>query len=550
MSKRAFDSPILEVRGLCIAAHTPVSTTKAALLVDHVSFTVARGEILGLIGQSGAGKSTLGLAALGYLRTGCYRTAGQVFFDGRDVFMMGAGARRALRGRKIAYIAQSAASSFNPAMRLIDQVSEAPLRHGLMTATQAREAAIALFDALELPDPEKFGLRYPHQVSGGQLQRAMAAMAMMTKPDLLVFDEPTTALDVTTQAEVLSVFRKLIRQQGASALYISHDLAVVAQMADRILVLRDGETVEMGAVEDMLSAPREDYTRRLVTTRNAGARAAVMPSAAPTPPVLLAVDNVMAGYASTPRAIDHVSLEIRHGETFAIVGESGSGKSTLARAIAGLLPAKSGALFLSGAPLPTDFAARTRQDLRQIQMVAQAPDTALNPRQTLLEIIGRPMALYFGYSVAEIRARVAALLAEIGLPEHFMTRLPGQLSGGQKQRVCIARALAAEPSLIICDEVTAALDSVVAGDILALLRRIQQKRGIAYLFISHDLGIVQRIADRVAVMLKGKMVASGAVADVFTPPCHPYTQKLLAAVPEMRVGWLDDFLQAKNLAAG
>ena len=541
MTERRSGDDLLHVAHLRIAARG--DRGPGPVLVDDVSFTLRRGEVIGLIGESGAGKSTIGLATLGYTRQGCGITGGRLDFTGRDIRAMTAAERRALRGPGVAYIAQSAAASFNPAMTLFEQVCEIPVRHGLMTAAAARAAAVALFRELDLPDPERFGNRYPHQVSGGQLQRAMAAMAMAARPDIVVFDEPTTALDVTTQVEVLAAFRKLIREHRTAALYITHDLAVVAQIADQIMVLRHGRMMEFGPAAQILHAPREEYTRRLVAERATGATFRADAATADAP--LLELVDVRASYRSLRRVIDGVSLSVGRGDTVAVVGESGSGKSTLARVIIGLLAREGGDIRFRGASLPPALAARSRDMKRRIQMIYQMPDVALNPNQTLLEIIGRPVQFYFDRPRAQVRARVAELLRLMDLPEDFIDRRPGALSGGQKQRVGIARALAAEPDLIICDEITSALDQLVGEDILRLLRRLQDELGLAYLFITHDLGTVRRIANRVAVMLKGRLVAGGDTATVFSPPWHPYTALLLSSVPEMRGDWLDDVLKTR-----
>ena len=517
------------------------------VLVDDVSFTLRRGEVLGLIGESGAGKSTIGLSTLGYSRSGCFVTGGSMLLKGKDIRTMNLADRRGLRGRGVAYIAQSAAASFNPSMTIMDQVCEVAVRQDLMSRSDAEVAAKKLFRELELPNPDGFGDRYPHQVSGGQLQRAMAAMAMVAQPDLLVFDEPTTALDVTTQVDVLASFRKLIREHGTAALYITHDLAVVAQIADRIMVLRHGKMVELGTARQVLLEPREEYTKRLVAERVFGHAGQVDGSGATAP--LLSIQHVSASYAKFANVISDVSVDVRRGDTVAVVGESGSGKSTLARVIVGLLPRKAGEITFAGKSLPPKLADRSKDQLRRVQMIYQIPDVALNPRQTLLDVIGRPMKFYFNRSNEEVRARVLELLRQIDLPESFITRYPSELSGGQKQRVSIARALAAEPDLIICDEVTSALDQLVAEEILRLLKRLQDDLGVAYLFITHDLSTVKRIANKVVVMLKGRLVAAGDTATVFAPPLHPYTELLLSSVPEMRGEWLDEVLVRRKVIA-
>ena len=532
---------ILRMEALKVEARVAHNGAGKAI-VDGVDLVLYRGEVLGLIGESGAGKSTIGLAALGYARPGCVITGGRILFEGTDIRRLTAEGRRRLRGRRIAYIAQSAAAAFNPAKKLFEQICEGPLRHRVMGARQARAEAVQLFRELDLPSPESFGERYPHQVSGGQLQRAMAAMAMSCRPDILVLDEPTTALDVTTQIEVLAAIRKLIREHHTAGLYITHDLAVVAQIASRIMVLRHGKKVEEGAAGQILQRPRMDYTRALVSIRKSLSR---QPGVAAGEP-LLQIDGVGASYSKLLRVIDEIDLGIYRGETVAVVGESGSGKSTLARVITGLLPRLTGEIRFRGKPLSPALAERSREDLRRIQMIYQMPDIALNPRQRVGEIIGRPLAFYLGIEGQRQKERVAELLQAIDLPPEFATRLPGELSGGQKQRVCIARALAAEPDLIVCDEVTSALDPLVAEGILKLLDQLQRELGYAYLFITHDLGTVQRIADRVAVMLKGRIVAAGAVDRVFAPPYHPYTKLLLSSVPEMRLDWLDGVLAERS----
>ncbi len=539
MTVVAADAPIvLDVQAMRVAVRTDHGD--GPVLVDDVSLQLRRGEVIGLIGESGAGKSTIGLASMGYTRRNCFIVGGKVLLGGAgDLRAMTPDQRRALRGLKISYIAQSAAASFNPAMTLMDQVCEAPVRHGVMDTATARAAAVQLFRELDLPHPETIGGRYPHQVSGGQLQRVMAAMAMIGRPEVIVFDEPTTALDVTTQVECLASFRRLVREHGSAALYITHDLAVVAQIADRIMVLRRGKMVEFGDARQILQEPREDYTRRLVSERIAGHTFVAKPEG--TAP-LLAVKGVTAHYAGRPNVIDDVSLEIQAGDTVAVVGESGSGKSTLARVVTGLLPRAAGDVRFNGASLAPRLKDRSLDQLRRIQMIYQMPDVALNPQQTLLDVIGRPVAFYFKRSRAEVRVRVLELLRQMDLPEHFIDRKTSELSGGQKQRVSIARALAAEPDLIICDEVTSALDQLVGEEILRLLKRLQDELGIGYMFITHDLGTVKRIANKVVVMLRGKMVAGGDTASVFAPPYHPYTELLLSSVPEMRPDWLDEAL--------
>ena len=535
---------LLEMRGLRIEGQADEQWHE---IVHGIDLTLRRGEVLGLIGESGAGKSTIGIASMGYARPGCRITGGSIVFDGQDLTQASEERLRELRGSRIAYVAQSAAASFNPAHRLIDQYCETPVQHGVKPRGDAEAEAKELYRRLRLPDPERIGFRYPHQVSGGQLQRAMTAMAMSCRPDLIVFDEPTTALDVTTQIEVLAAIKDVVHQFHTAAIYITHDLAVVAQMADRIMVLRYGDLIEEGSAREMIARPKEEYTRQLLAVRTFRKEAAAEVS---TPEPVLRVDNVTASYGGgTVMVLKNVSMEIHKARTVAVVGESGSGKSTLARAITGLLPPLEGQVLYHGEPLPRALAQRGRQQLRLLQMIYQMPDTALNPRQRIRHIIGRPLEFYLGLRGSKRDQRVRELLAMIELePDDFIDRYPGELSGGQKQRICIARALGAEPELIICDEVTSALDQLVAEEILKLLQRLQDELHLSYMFITHDLATVRAIADEIVVMLLGEIVEQGDKATVLTPPHHEYTELLLSSVPEMDPDWLDRVLLARGEA--
>jgi len=538
------DDTLLKIKGLVIEAtsYPPGEPPKNVTLVHGVDLHLKRGRVLGLIGESGAGKSTIGLSAMSYGRGGVRLAGGTIHLNGREIRLADAKALRSLRGREVTYVSQSAAASFNPARKIMEQVIEACLSHGLATKPEAEARAVALFRKLGLPSPETIGNRYPHQVSGGQLQRCMTAMALCPKPDLVVFDEPTTALDVTTQIDVLAAIKEAIRDTQVAALYITHDLAVVAQVADEIMVLRHGRMVELGETGQIIKAPREDYTKALVSVRGLE-----HVEKAPAPPILQ-VQNVTARYRGTNfDVLKNVTVDLPPGQTLAVVGESGSGKSTLARSITGLLPPTQGRMVFNGRTLSPALSGRSKDDLREIQMIYQMADTAMNPRQTVGTIIGRPLELYFNLKGAARETRVQELLDQIEMGKGFAARYPAELSGGQKQRVCIARALAAKPRLIICDEVTSALDPLVADGILKLLLALQAETQMAYLFITHDLATVRAIADKIAVMYKGAVVRYGQKSDVLTPPFDDYTDLLLSSVPEMEQGWLEGVIAHRKM---
>ena len=533
---------LLEIQDLRIEGYSEEKWTE---IVHGVGLTLHRGEVMGLIGESGAGKSTIGLAAMGFTRDGCRISGGSVEFDGMELTTTPEDDLRALRGSRIAYVAQSAAASFNPSHKLIDQHTEAPVQYRMRKRTESQEDAMELYERLRLPNPREIGFRYPHQVSGGQLQRAMTAMAMACRPDLIIFDEPTTALDVTTQIEVLAAIRDIVDQFNTAAIYITHDLAVVAQMADVIKVLLKGNEVEEADTETMLKNPQEDYTKTLWSVRSFKREQKSRPTGDAVP--VVSIKGVDAAYGET-KVLDDISFDIYAGMTVAVVGESGSGKSTTARCITGLLPPTKGSVSFNGQELPPSYKERSKDQLRQAQMIYQMADTALNPKVQISEIIGRPAQFYHGLRGTALKSRVDELLDLIELePSQYYNRYPPELSGGQKQRIGIARALAAEPSFIICDEVTSALDQLVAEGILRLLDRLQNELNIAYMFITHDLATVRSIADEVVVMKEGKVVEQGPKDQMFTPPHHPYTDLLLSSVPEMDPNWLTTLLEERGV---
>ncbi|WP_175671367.1 ABC transporter ATP-binding protein [Burkholderia ambifaria] len=489
---------VLEAVQLSVEAHG--ADGKSRRVLDNVSFALARSSVLGVIGESGAGKSTLGLAALGHFRSGLRASAGRILLGGLNMLTLSERRARELRGVRIAYVAQAAAAAFTPSGRLIDQVIETAVIRGLLTKRDAVKRAIELFSLLGLPEPERFGERYPHQVSGGQLQRAMTAMALCASPDVIMFDEPTTALDAATRDQVLATISHALRATGTSAIFISHDLPVVARVADQLLVLRDGRTVEYGSTRNIVDAPRDSYTKRLLgVSMLARAPGAALTRVRPA----LAVEAITARYRDGAPVLSDVSLEVHAGRTLAVVGRSGSGKSSLARVITGLLRPDRGRVWVDGAQMSPDVRGRNRDQLRAVQLIHQLSDLALNPAHTVRETIGRPLTFYFGMRGARLERRIVALAEQVELNADLLDRYPHQLSGGQKQRVCIARAFAAEPSVLICDEPTSALDPLVAQSVLGLFVRLQRESGIAMLFITHDPENVRAVADAVLSIEEG-----------------------------------------------
>ncbi len=537
--------PVISVENLRVSART--DRGEEIDLVSDIRFTVQKGEVLALIGESGSGKTTVAMALMGYARHGCRIAEGNIHVAGTDVGALTPAQLRAFRGNKVSYIAQSAAASFNPGMKILEQVIEPVVIHGVMSRKAAKAKAIALFRELALPNPETIGDRYPHQVSGGQLQRLMTAMALIGDPDVVILDEPTTALDVTTQVEVLKAFRRVVAQRGVTAIYVSHDLAVVAQMADRILVLLRGQIAEYGPTERLIGAPQANYTRLLMDAARQKIRPGNWPGAQAEQQPLLEVRNVAAGYGprdsqGKPNSaiLEGINLKLWKGQAIGIIGESGSGKTTLAHAIAGLNAPGHGHILFNGHYINGDMQKRSDNELRRIQYVFQMADTALNPAHSVERILSRPLALFHNLSGVEREKRLHRLLELVKLPRSVLWRRPWALSGGQKQRVNLARALAAEPDLILCDEVTSALDSVVAAAVLDLISELRRELGLSVIFISHDMHAVRSVCDEIVVMKNGRIVTQLAQDDYDKPTNELYFERLKRAVPELRRGWLDE----------
>ncbi|WP_027487984.1 ABC transporter ATP-binding protein [Allorhizobium undicola] len=533
---------LVEIRGLKVEATT--DSGRRLEIIKGVDFDIAPGEIVALIGESGSGKTTIALTLMGYTRSGCRISGGSIRMAGKDMVRLGESERAKIRGRDISYVPQSAAAAFNPTKRIIDQVIEVTHIHRLMAPAQARQKAVSLFKALSLPDPEQIGQRYPHQVSGGQLQRLAAAMALISDPKLVIFDEPTTALDVTTQIEVLRAFKSVMKKSGIAGVYVSHDLAVVAQIADRILVLRHGEVQEAGTTEAILNHASHPYTRELLSAFEPKPRGEST-NTGTEPQPLLEIDAVTAGYGPLQpdglplvRAVRDASLTVQKGRNLGIIGESGCGKSTLARSIAGILPACAGTMRLDGRQLAASARHRSRDELRELQIVFQHADTSLNPAKSIEDILGRPLAFYHGMKGRQASARIDQLLDMVHLPKTLRGRTPAELSGGQKQRINFARALAAEPKIILCDEITSALDTVVAAAVIELMKELQRELALSYIFISHDLSVVEAICDEVVVMYRGRKVEQITPA-ISKAPQHPYSQLLFSSVPRLDPTWLD-----------
>ena len=603
--------PLVQVKNLSIGFTSRAGVTLPIL--RNIDLAIGEGETIGLVGESGCGKSTLALAMMGYLKSGLSVLEGESLFRGRNVFDMGERALEDIRGGELALIPQNAGQSLTPTSRIGRQIDESVKLHTRLVKEQRRERVIELLLQVRLPQPEELLKRYPHELSGGQQQRVAIAMALAGEPDVLLLDEPTTGLDVTTQAHILELLRDLAAETGTAMVYVSHDLGAIARVSDRIAVMYAGELVLEGPARQVLKQPAHPYARGLLLSIPR-LKEAVVPASMPGRPPLPGgagqgcgfadrcpmteqrcrderptleptvtqefvrchfherveqlpspeppkrpdrsnldemdsilqfndvaisyakpgiVDQILGRQPNVTPTIDKIDLTIRQGETFGLVGESGSGKSTILRAIAGLLPPQSGTITYEEAEsLNTSVEERSNDLLRCVQLIFQNPDASLNPRHTVADILAQPLKLYFGLGGDELRERSVALLEQVRLRADYLERLPSQLSGGEKQRVAVARAFAAEPKLVLCDEVTSALDVSVQAAVLDLLIQLQVDQGTTYVFVSHDLAVVRALADRVAVLYQGRLCEMGPSENVYRFPSHPYTEVLLGAVLE------------------
>ncbi len=525
---------VLEIKGLTVRLPKGADREFA---IEDVSLDVGSGEIVCVVGESGSGKSVTAFTVMGLIpKKDLTPVAGQVLLQGEDLLKKSDRQMRRMRGEKMAMIFQEPMTALNPVMKVGDQIAELLEIHTDMSASKRRKRVIEAMEDVRLPDPEKMYGSYPHQLSGGQRQRIMIAMALALEPGLLIADEPTTALDVTTQAEVLALIKDIQRRHGMGVLFITHDFGVVADIADRVVVLQNGKVVEQGTRDEILRRPQHPYTKMLI-----GSVPSLTPPERPEPEVAetaLEAHGLNKVYGSggflqrgrTVNAAQNVELVVRRGETLGVVGESGSGKSTVARCIVRLIDPSSGEITIAGANIATMGEGELRRYRQQIQIVFQDPYRSLNPRRTVGQsIVEGPMNYGVGREQAEAKAR--ELMRVVGLSPEALDRFPHQFSGGQRQRICIARALAMEPKVLIADEAVSALDVSVQAQVLRLLHDIRERFDLAMLFITHDLRVAAQICDRIMVMQRGVVVEEGRTADVYANPKHPYTKSLLDAAP-------------------
>ena len=530
--------PVLDLRDLTVRLPAGADRENA---VEGVSFTVRPREILCVVGESGSGKSVTAHTVMGLLpRKQLRPTAGRILLQGEDLLQKSPAALRDLRGARMSMIFQEPMTALNPVMRIGEQIEEVLQIHTGMSARERRTRVIEVMDAVKLPEPERLVSTYPHQLSGGQRQRVMIAAALALEPALLIADEPTTALDVTTQAQILKLMKDIQQSHGTAILFITHDFGVVAEIADRVVVMQHGRVVEQGETLPLLKAPKDAYTRMLISSVPSitpPARPSKAPSEAGAPVVLetkaLSKTYRSGGFfqkAREVRAAHEVDLAVRRGETLGIVGESGSGKSTVARCIVRLIDPSGGQVLIDGEDIAGLSAGRLRAHRRDVQIVFQDPYRSLNPRRTVgASIVEGPMN--FGLARAAALDRARDLMGLVGLDPTSLDRFPHQFSGGQRQRICIARALAMEPEVLIADEAVSALDVSVQAQVLALLDDVRKRFDLAMLFITHDLRVAAQICDRIAVMYRGEVIEEGLAAEVFRQPRHDYTRALFDAAP-------------------
>ncbi len=523
--------PLLEVDGLTLRIGASGRT-----VVNNVSFSVSPGEIVGIVGESGSGKTLAARAVMGFIPPAVRLISGSIRFDGEEVTTMAPKRLRAIRGAKVGMVFQEPMTSLNPSMLIGRQLEEGLALHRKLDANGRRELILDMLRRVGIRDPEGAFNAYPHQYSGGMRQRIMLASVMLLKPALLLADEPTTALDAVVQRDVMELMVDLTKENGTAVLLISHDLGMVARYCSRIVVMCQGDVVEQGRSEDILARPQHPYTRKLLAAMPHREPARTLPEAA-TP--LVSVDDLVVDYGGRQgffrkeqgkRALHGISLNVKPGEVVSVVGGSGSGKTTLGHAIAGLIKPSGGEIRFNGKPLDKSDAAWWDYRLN-CQMVFQDPYSSLDPRMTIGELVGEPLRLVKGMGAADRKARLQEVLSEVGLGDGFAERYPHELSGGQRQRVAIARAIIRRPSFVIADEPVSALDVTVRAQVLELFAELQRKHGFSCLFISHDLGVVEQVSDRVVVMQDGRIVEEGTRDQIFDAPQHDYTRKLLSAVP-------------------
>ncbi len=526
--------PLLSISSLSVRLPR---TGERAYAVEDVSLTLARNEVLCVVGESGSGKSIMAKTVMGLLPRRLSVASGSINFEGTELLELSKPQRRAMRGREMGMIFQEPMSALNPLHTIGDQIDEVLRVHTATKRMRRRRAVLEILDAVKLPDPQRIFHAYPHQLSGGQRQRAMIAMALIMKPDLLIADEPTTALDVTTQAEILELIKTLQAERSTGVLFITHDIGVVAEIADRVVVMKDGRMVESGTCENILRHPQADYTRMLITAVPS-LKPATRPAAADEQEVALSIERVVKTYhagglltgSRVVRAVDDVTLEVRRGQTLGIVGESGSGKSTLARCVIRLIDPDSGHIRYAGFDLATLKRAGMLPLRKRIQMVFQDPYGSLNPRLTVVRMIAQGPVLH-GTPPEQARERALELLSLVGLDASAASRYPHEFSGGQRQRIGIARALALEPEILVADEPVSALDVSVQAQVLKLLASIRERFQLTMIFVTHDLRVAAQVCDTLAVMQLGRVVEHGTTRDVFTAPAHDYTRRLLSAIP-------------------